>query len=443
MKTYTWFAKLTHSAVPARNADGVLEYVYSFHEFPAIRRKGNERSARFLELSGLSFQELGRPIVKITGTNGKGTTAIRVEQLLNAAGLDTICLISPHLYTVRERIRLNGTAITWERLERTLSHITAVLEIMRGTEWQPTPTDIWTWIAFVLHASSPAPLVGVYEVGKGGLSDKTNVFAHAVVGLTNIGSDHISEFGGSKEALLIEKLGLCSTGDVLCYHRLEEDLDKRLVEYCERWSISRMPTDHSEITTEGMSDIEDAENSHLAICIVKALGFDPTPQSLQPGEIPARIQERAVAGRKFILDGAHNAEAMCRLVARLTRVVRKTRVIIFGAQIHKDWRTLIRLLAPVPGLALVITAEMTTGDSVDSETLAKWARANNLAAIACSGMLSALAEACRRDWDECVITGSFKLFRDFDLALHLLGYGAWAIQAENIDPQQRWMRTLS
>lgn len=442
MKTEARLTKLANRAASAPDPDSILEYVHSFHEFRGTRRMGNERSAKFLELSRLSMRGIRRPIVRITGTNGKGTTAVRVEQFLRAAGRETICLISPHVYSVRERIRLNGAAITWERLGMALGQITPVLELMRGSEWQPRPTDIWGWIAFILQLSSSPATEGVYEVGKGGRTDVINVFHRGVVGLTNIGSDHLSDFGGTKEMLLIEKLGLCSMGDVLCSHPLEEDLEHRLRLHCDRHGIERRPLCQSETVAEPASDAEDAANWRLARSLVEALGVGPPPLYKGACALPGRIQERIVNGRQFILDGAHNVEATRRLVTRLTAAGGKARVAIFGAQVTKDWRALIQLLTTVPGLQLVVPVGMTTGDPVDQKTIAGFVRASELEAVPCSGMLSGLTETFRRDWEECVVTGSFRLFRDFDLALRRLGWGDSAIQIEHVDPQRPWMRTL-
>lgn len=45
------------------------------------------------------------------------------------------------------------------------------------------------------------------------------------------------------------------------------------------------------------------------------------------------------------------------------------------------------------------------------------------------------------DWEEYIVTGTSKLFRDFELALHHLGSGASVVRIHNIDPPQPWTRT--
>ena len=147
-------------------------------------------------------------------------------------------------------------------------------------------------------------------------------------------------------------------------------------------------------------------------------------------------------GRRFLLDGAHNVEAIRRLVSRLVGAKAMKRVVVFGAQVEKDWRALLYLLAEVPGLAMVICIETTTGRPVNAEILRLWACAHGIRSLAFRGMLSGLNYALSLDCDEYLVTGSFKLFRDFDLALHYLGFGAAAVPMEDIDPAQPWMRKL-
>jgi dihydrofolate synthase/folylpolyglutamate synthase len=58
------------------------------------------------------------PVVHITGTNGKTTTARLVAQLLTTSGLTVGRFTSPHLHTMRERIAIAGQSIDVEALSR-------------------------------------------------------------------------------------------------------------------------------------------------------------------------------------------------------------------------------------------------------------------------------------------------------------------------------------
>lgn len=69
----------------------------------------NRDRINFTKLMGL----LNNPFnsfksIHITGTNGKGSVAIKTSQILNYAGYKTGIYTSPHLFSLRERIQING-----------------------------------------------------------------------------------------------------------------------------------------------------------------------------------------------------------------------------------------------------------------------------------------------------------------------------------------------
>ena len=47
------------------------------------------------------------PVIQLTGTNGKGSTAAMIESLLRANGLRTGRFTSPHVVSVTERITID------------------------------------------------------------------------------------------------------------------------------------------------------------------------------------------------------------------------------------------------------------------------------------------------------------------------------------------------
>src|ERR671932_846452 len=57
------------------------------------------------------------PVIHVTGTNGKGSTAAMIESLLRAAGLRTGRFTSPHLTSLTERITIDGEPISEERFD--------------------------------------------------------------------------------------------------------------------------------------------------------------------------------------------------------------------------------------------------------------------------------------------------------------------------------------
>src|SRR3712207_4321744 len=64
--------------------------------------------ARVQALTGLlGDPQRAFPVIHVTGTNGKGSTAAMIESLLRASGLRTGRFTSPHVTSVNERITID------------------------------------------------------------------------------------------------------------------------------------------------------------------------------------------------------------------------------------------------------------------------------------------------------------------------------------------------
>src|SRR5690606_41256073 len=83
------------------------------------------------------------PVIHITGTNGKGSTARMVTALLAAHQLSVGTYSSPHLEHVTERIARNGEPIPPEDLARVLGEI-ALLAEQRFFEERPSYFQLLT-----------------------------------------------------------------------------------------------------------------------------------------------------------------------------------------------------------------------------------------------------------------------------------------------------------
>ena len=71
------------------------------------------------------------PVIHITGTNGKGSTAAMVTSLLNARGLQVGTYTSPNLSRVNERLSRNGEPVddeTFTDLLDTLSRVEGLMD---------------------------------------------------------------------------------------------------------------------------------------------------------------------------------------------------------------------------------------------------------------------------------------------------------------------------
>lgn len=159
------------------------------------------------------------PIIHITGTNGKTSTARMIEQGLIAHGLSTGRYTSPHLSKVTERISINGEPVSDETFVRIWDEIRPYLAIVDAeleADDQPRLTyfECLTILGYAVFADQPVD-VAVIEVGLGGITDATNVGDGAVSVVTPISLDHTDLLGETTGEIAVEKAGIIKPGGFL------------------------------------------------------------------------------------------------------------------------------------------------------------------------------------------------------------------------------------
>ena len=146
------------------------------------------------------------PIIHITGTNGKGSTAALVSAALVYAGFKVHRLISPHLCHITERITLANHPVNDEVMASYL------MDIIRMTEGKIGFSEAVTATALHLFSQVPADIV-VLEVGIGGLYDGTNVVSGVCVSvITPISLDHQNILGPTYQHIAMQKSGIMRSG---------------------------------------------------------------------------------------------------------------------------------------------------------------------------------------------------------------------------------------
>jgi dihydrofolate synthase/folylpolyglutamate synthase len=144
------------------------------------------------------------PVIHITGTNGKGSTARMVTALLIARGLSVGTYTSPHLERLNERIAWGGLPIPDDALVDVLS---SVAELEPLLDHRPTHFEVLTAAAFRWFADVAVD-VAVVEVGLGGRWDATNVADGDVAVVTNVSLDHADTIGPTLVDIAREKAGI-------------------------------------------------------------------------------------------------------------------------------------------------------------------------------------------------------------------------------------------
>jgi dihydrofolate synthase / folylpolyglutamate synthase len=154
------------------------------------------------------------PVIHLTGTNGKGSTAAMIESLLRADGLRTGRFTSPHVMSVTERITVDGEPISDQRFDdlwREVEPYVALVDQQEIDGVRMTFFEIITAMAYAAFADAPVD-VAVVEVGMGGAWDATNVADADVAVVTPIDLDHTHLLGRTIAEITREKAGIIKPG---------------------------------------------------------------------------------------------------------------------------------------------------------------------------------------------------------------------------------------
>ena len=175
-----------------------IRQIYDLQEF-AIKL-GLENILALSERLG--NPHLKYPVIHLAGTNGKGSTAFFIQQLLQHHGLKSGLFTSPHLTDYRERIRIGDALIAPEFVVDFWRQNKAFILNHKATFFDTT-----TAMAFQYFAENKVD-VAVIETGLGGRLDSTNIVQAQTVVLTPVDFDHQKQLGNTLTAIAREKAGI-------------------------------------------------------------------------------------------------------------------------------------------------------------------------------------------------------------------------------------------
>lgn len=361
------------------------------------------RIAALVDLLG--SPQAAYPVIHVTGTNGKSSTARMIEALLRSFGLRTGLFTSPHLQSMRERIAFDGVPIEPERFVDAYADIAPYLELVdRDSALNPGghPLSFFetlTGLAYAAFAEAPVD-VAIVEVGMGGSWDATNVADGQVAVVMPISIDHEAYLGAALGGIAGEKAGIVKPD---AFAVLAEQPDE-VVEILLRRAADVGATVAREgqdfglrgrlgavggqvIAVQGLALLyEDlflpllgehqAHNAACALVAVEAflgggqnqLDVDLVRAGFADARSPGRLEvvRRSPA---IVLDAAHNPAGALATAAAVRTEFAFTRLVgVLGVMADKDARGIVAALEPV--LAEVVVTAVPGPRSMDPDALA-------------------------------------------------------------------------
>ena len=316
------------------------------------------------------LEKLGNPqdkfkSVHIAGTNGKGSVAKMMSIFLDGAGYKTGLFISPHLVKINERMSIGGVDISDDEMVHIFSIIKDIVLPMH-----PAQFDLLFIMAAMYFAEKECEYV-VLETGLGGRLDATNIVTPEISIITSIGLDHMQYLGSTIEEIAWEKAGIIkpyipvifNTGSEVADGVIEKQAQNTFTPFVnvreDMEELQKLMTDEVLEKIDSFTALYQRDNAYTVAEATLMMGFckgSDTKKDFQYNELlfktfdsfffPGRME---FLKENVIIDGAHNEDAILRLVESVKTLCYKTDrkkiSILFAVSSDKDYEAIIRILS--------------------------------------------------------------------------------------------------
>ena len=342
------------------------------------------------------------PVIHLTGTNGKTSTARMIDALVRARGLRTGRFTSPHVESMTERISVDGEPLSEEAFVQAYVDVAPFLDLVDADGDHPLSFfETVVGMAFAAFADAPVD-VAVIEVGMGGSWDATNVADGSVAVVTPIAVDHASYLGGRPAEIAVEKAGIIKPGALVVVAEQADDVMAVLADRAREVgaTLLREGVDFAVVhqaaavggqvmTLRGLrGEYEElflplygahqASNAVLALVAAEALAGDEPLSDEMVREAfagvtsPGRL-EVVRRGPTIILDAAHNPHGAAAAVEAIRDSFTFDPLIgVVGLMADKDAEGLLSELEPV--LSEIVCTQNSTARALPADELAEIAR---------------------------------------------------------------------
>ena len=390
------------------------------------------------------LQALGNPdqkvkIIHLAGTNGKGSTSTMIAQLLRSHGMRVGLFTSPHLYSERESVQVDGQLIDASTFQALLNKISQVESGLNLPDEQRLSQFELTFVVALCYFAQEACDWVVLECGLGGELDATNAIGRSEYSIfTKIGLDHVNLLGDTIEEIAQTKAGIMRPNQtVIIAPNQQPEVVKALIErandfgnswiYLEK-SLARLQEgmtyqvalpDVKPFTMQlGLRGNFQAENLTTAMLFYKAW-LTAQGHALDPDHLKTVLKDISLPGRyervssepTIILDACHNLDAVAATVETLQREFKGQRLhVICGFLKDKDVTAMVHLLHQLDA-DFILTQPDFPERTLPVDELAKIFKAEGIEAPTFTDPREAVTYAINQQLDPIIILGSFHLIK--------------------------------
>lgn len=296
--------------------------------------------------------------IHIAGTNGKGSVAAYIYNIIMAAGKRCGCFTSPHLVSPTERLCADVRCIGVDELDALLNEARRKRLPVNASLFaaQTAAALLWFERQSVEYA--------VLETGLGGRLDPTNYVQATLSILTAIDYDHMDVLGNRLEQIAYEKSGIIKAGVPVVCAPQHPDVMRVISDHCDKVGTSLITLSEVKVyraTLEGQTfamggqeyairALGDHQTQNAALAVLAArqfgLGEDAIGTGLLRTQIPCRTQY--IKGiPDMLIDGAHNSASVDALLSVLKQhFPHRNKVLLFACMTDKDYAAMAQKLDP-------------------------------------------------------------------------------------------------
>lgn len=304
---------------------------------------GLERTRKLL--NGLGSPDKKLKIIHIAGSNGKGSTAEFMTEILLAAGKTVGTFTSPAVFGYLCEFRINGAEIDKSLFVKAFEKALKLGSDATRFEVETAGALYAFWLAGCEYA--------VLECGLGGKYDATNAVAGKEIALiTSVSLEHTSVLGNTVRDICAHKAGIIKDCPVVvCAY---QNAEARA--YFERLGAVFAEKYVGDITAAGCLQ---PYNAGLAAAAARILKIDENAiySGVKRANPVGRVQIFSRLGVTYILDGAHNPAAFTPLCGELEKYKKSDVTVIYGCLGDKDINGNLAALATVAGQVTAVECD--------------------------------------------------------------------------------------
>ncbi len=277
-----------------------------------------------------------KKIISIAGTNGKGTTANLLNEILKKNSYSIGLYTSPHLIDYNERIKINEKKILEEQLKEYFSQIEKKFDNQNLNFYQ-----LFSLTAFKYFSDNELD-IWILEAGLGGRLDPINCFDADLSIITNISLDHQEILGNDINSIGYEKAGILRKNQSLIFG------EKKIPDSIKQ-KINDLNVKLHKIEDDDIQNNFTIHESSLRIAKKAINIIDP---NISIENINNSARNMTILGRcdlikdRFLIDVAHNEKAIENLKKFIleNKLNKKDISVIFHCSESKDP---LKLLLPL------------------------------------------------------------------------------------------------